>query len=160
MKTIDIFELTKKAGLILENNFIFGFKTFADAESFADEVGGTVNCFTKRNGCGWIKKGIAYSAYSVDDMLHTFGDNYKEVDSIDPELIRADILYLLRDFDNDFSEIKKFIASQEYLQSEIDNALPDEAIITSEGIYYTTVKRENMGYHYDVTSYGIGVALK
>jgi len=144
----------------LGDRAVIGFENFEDAKAFATEVGGIVSHFETKNGWYfWLNKGQAIEPYTNNDYLNDLGDNYSVVDGSDLDDVKEPLKDLVENFDGDFTAIEDFIKMKKELAEEIENAEEDEVVISSHGRYFETVKKTNMGYHEDTSTYAIGVLL-
>lgn len=144
----------------LGNYAVIGFDSFADAEKFADENGCEVHLFKVRDGHQlWSNCGRKYEPLKASEYISDLGDDYSEVDN-STDYIQDRLKELANDFDGDFDTLKKFIADQEEILEEVENAEKDEVVIVNCGKYSETIKAELMSYHEDVTTLSIGVFVE
>lgn len=144
-------------------NGVIGFKTFKEVEAFAKEFNLVEGLFTKRDGHHfWYYRGNKFESLTSTDLVSDLGDDYSilKIDYLKSE-IEDIICYQLESVNvitkEHISDIISYLMDKKNLLEQYANKEPDEDIITCQGAYYETVKKEMLAYHEDVTSYQIGV---
>jgi len=137
---------------------VIGFRTFEDAEKFAEEWGGEVVHFHSRDGWHlWEVKGRAWSPYSADDYLSDLGDDYNiEYDTEDN--IKAKLESLIENYDGDLLDlIGKMGKLMELLNAVYYNYRGLKTVISRNGEYCESIENAMMSYNHDTHKYAIGV---
>lgn len=136
---------------------IIGFKTFSEAEEFAEEHQLKVQKFQIEDGHQfWARAGAAYEPIKITEDL--FGDNYmvfpkEAVKTFYEEEVRP----RLEDFTN-FEDLEEFIKDQREIYDELDYMSDKRVVITHCGRYYDTTDEITMSFYFDRTRTVIGVA--
>lgn len=144
---------------------IIGFDTYQQAEDFANEHGCEVSLFKIRDGHQlWTNLGRKHEPLTDRDYLEDLSDNYWQASKeMCIETFKNILADMLEKFEGDFSDIDTLIAGEKELLEAIENCSDDEIIITGSGFkfgHYDTCKKVMMQYHYDVTTYAVGVFVE
>ena len=133
---------------------ILGFETFAEAEEFAEQYGLTVNLFRRRDGHQfWYNEGPKEGPLTSNDYLRHLGDNYWEA-SLDSEY------EILKEKVNDnapLDEVDDFVQRLMAISNALNECGEDEVVIVSHDTEPTTIDKEIMTFHEDVTTWVVGV---
>lgn len=135
---------------------LVGFKSFEDAENFAQEHGLETWLFHMCEG--WQ---LWYRVHSVNEPMsitcEDYGDNYNLYTEVSLEnYFEDEVKPRLSSFDN-IEDLRKFLDEQEEIMGELENLDDDEAVITHFGKYYETINLHPMEWVYDTHKYIIGV---
>lgn len=106
----------------------------------------------------WENQGWANEPFknSSDD----FGDNYTEFYKMtETEFFENEIHPLIAEIE-DFETLEKLLESKKEVWEEIENMEDDEFVVTHEGYYYETLKKESLSFYHDTHNYKIALVLK
>lgn len=137
---------------------IIGFKTFQQAEEIAEEFGLEITTFEKKDGWDlWYRTGgKIYKAFS--NSSEDYGDNYQEVGKMDEEdFIENEVMFFFDDAKESFDQIESFLKQKKEIWEEVENMEDDEVVITHEGRYSDTIKKESMYFYHDTKHLAIGL---
>ena len=68
----------------------------------------------------------------------------------------SEVKYSLENFDN-LEDLQNFLSKKQELFEEIENMEVDEIVITCQGEYYETIKKESMYFTHDTNHVTIGL---
>lgn len=140
---------------------IIGFETFKQAEEIAEKYNLEISTFEKRDGWNlWYRTGAnMYKAFT--NSCEDYGDNYSEVRKMDEEdFIENEVKWFLEDNLKSFEQIESFLSAKKEIWKEVDMMEDDEIVITYEGNYFETIKKESMYFYHDTKHIVIGVQEK
>lgn len=175
MKNAELREIAEKNGLTYiettsgSNGYpsnikgaIIGFETFEEAEKLADEHNLSIEFFKKKDGWQLWERTNNEAHEPMTNSAEDYGDNYGEFEKIsESEFIENEILPTLRDLEQtdycDFEFLEGFISEKKKLFEEIDSMEEDEIVITREGNYHDTIKRNSMYFGHDTKHTIIGL---
>lgn len=130
-----------------------GFNNIDEAIKFAEEVGGNVVLFKKRDGWHfWNNGGSKLEELTASDYVDDLGDNYHIASVADTKDTIRELLQTLEG-----EELIDALKKQIEILEELEKAEYDETVICGYGSYYETCKDKMMSYHEDVWTYEIGV---
>jgi hypothetical protein len=137
---------------------IIGFEEFKQAEYWAEKLGLSIETFSKKDGWDlWHREGSgAYKAFenSSDD----FGDNYQEIPKMtEEEFIESEVKFFFEDDKESFDEIESFLKQKKEIWEEVEKMDDNEIVITNEGRYSETIKKESMYFYNDTKHIAIGL---
>ncbi len=161
----DILEIARERGLIkihvihnknyqrdMEDYGVIGFDTFEDVKKFATENNCDVVEFEIREGKrSWSNKGAMHQSFLPADYLNKLGDDYSIVD--------ADYKQVC-DLDGNYDRLETFIFHTNKIKDALDQAGENECVITYQGQYFKTVKKQMIEYSHDTHEYTIGILVK
>lgn len=136
---------------------IIGFKTFQQAEEIAEEFGLEITTFEKQDGWNlWCRtNGRPQRAFS--NSSEDYGDNYQEVGKMDEEdFIENEVMFFFDDAKS-FDQIESFLKQKKEIWEEVENMEDDEIVITHDGRYSETIKKESMHFYHDTKHSAIGL---
>ena len=137
---------------------IIGFESFKQAEEIAEKFGLEITTFEKKEGWQlWYRNGgRPYNAFvnSSDD----YGDNYQEMGKMDEEdFIENEVMFFFEDAKESFEQIESFLKQKKEIWEEMEKMDNDEILITNEGRYMETIKKESMYFYHDSKHLAIGL---
>ena len=137
---------------------IIGFESFKQAEEIAEKFGLEIITFEKKDGWQlWHRSGgRPYQAFtnSSDD----YGDNYQEVGKMDEEdFIENEVMFFFEDAKESFDQIESFLKQKKEIWEEVEKMEDNEIVITHEGRYSETIKKESMYFYHDTKHIAIGL---
>jgi len=143
----------------LGDNGVIGFRTFEDAEKFAEDWKGEIVHFHSRDGWHfWEANGRAWSPYSAHDYLSDLGDDYNIEDDTEDN-IKAKLESLIENYDGDLLDlIGKMGKLMELLKAVYYNYTGlNQYVISRNGEYCESIENAMMFYNHDTHKYAIGV---
>ena len=160
---LEIIETTSQANGYPSNlkYAIIGFETFEDAEKLANEHDLEIESFKKRDGWQlWARAGNrVYKPFK--NSAADFGDNYAEFPKMDEdEFLESEVKFLFEDDLESFDKIEAILKCKKEIWEEIEKMDEDELVITFEGNYSETIKKESMYFYHDTRHFVIGLANK
>lgn len=136
---------------------ITGFESWEELKQFAEENELEPTLFHSRDGWHfWESKGIMYTPFqkSAED----YGDNFSEIPKMDEEtFIENEVQFFFEDPKESFQEIEEFLKEKKEVWEEVENMEDDEIVITHEGRYYETIKRQSLYWSHDTHNYCIAL---
>ena len=140
---------------------IIGFYKFEDAEKLAEEHNLTIEMFKKKDGWQLWERTGNKAHEPMKNSSEDYGDNYSQLEKMSEEVfikneVSETLKYLIED-GADFDTIEDFIKDKRKLFNEIDNMEDDEIVITYQGDYYETIKKESMYWAHDTKHITIGL---
>lgn len=140
---------------------IIGFDKFEDAEKLAEEHNLTIEMFKKKDGWQLWERTGNKAHEPMKNSAEDYGDNYSQLEKMSEEVfikneVSETLKYLIED-GADFDTIEDFIKDKRKLFNEIDNMEDDEIVITYQGDYYETIKKESMYWAHDTKHITIGL---
>ena len=136
---------------------LIGFKTFSQAQEIADTYNLSIESFESKDGWHlWTRNNrTMYEPYN--NSAEDYGDNYNDLWKMDEEeFYEAEVEPALENFDN-LTDLKNFIKEKEEIFEEMEKMDDEEIIITHEGRYYETIKKESMNWSHDTKHHIIGL---
>ena len=135
---------------------VTGFSTFAEAEDFAKDNGGSVCLFHRREGWHyWENKGVAYEPMHIG--YQDYGDDYNV--GWEPEEEFPLLQEMLAEAES-IEDMKREIAEYEKILDVYNTIdVEEEAIVTYRNEYYETIPRQCMAWAHDTHLYEIGVDM-
>ena len=143
---------------------IIGLSSFKEAQKLADENNLSIELFTKKDGQDlWYRTGnLAHEP--MKNSSEDFGDNYSKLEKMsESEFLENEVSERLKDLidaGENFESLKEYIKEQEKLFNEIESMEDDEIVITCQGEYYETIKKESMYFSHDTRHITIGLINK
>ena len=140
---------------------LIGFESFAQAEELAKEYNLEISTFKKKDGWSlWYRtESTAYKPFM--NSSSDYGDNYSEFSKIDEEdFIENEVKFF---FENDlvsFDQIESFLKQKKEIWEQIELMEDDEIVITNDGRYFETIKKESMYFYHDTNHNVIGIQEK
>lgn len=141
---------------------IIGFDTFEQAEEIAEKTKLSIELFAKRDGWElWHRTGNAvYEA--MRNSSEDYGGNYSHIEKMtEQEFITSEILQMLEGLEKTdnctFDFLENLICEKKKLFEEVENMEEDEIVITCQGDYYETIKKESMYWSHDTKHFAIGL---
>lgn len=137
---------------------IIGFENWQQVEEIAQKYNLDIISFHRKDGWNW---------YEREDFVHepfkistsSYGDDYFSFTLEDAEdFYENEVKFALEDFDN-IESLQKFINEKKELLDKIEALDEDEMVITCEGRYYETIKKEMIEWDFDTHHYVIGVII-
>lgn len=157
---LEIVETTSQANGYPSNlqNAIIGLEDFAQAEELSQKYGLKITSLKKKDGWNlWARRGgISYEPFknSADD----FGDNYAEFPKMDEdEFLESEVKFLFEDDLESFDKIEAILKCKKEIWEEIEKMEDDELVITFEGYYSETIKKESMYFYHNTNHYAIAL---
>ncbi len=135
-----------------------GFDTFEEAQEYAQENGGSVYSFMRRDGWQlWVREGSVYEPYQITEA--DFDDNtellrYEEID--EDNFVDLYIKQRIEGLD-EVNAISEAVKSAEALWKAYNELDEDEACVVVCGEYDHTIKTTSMSFSYDTKNWIIGV---
>ena len=140
---------------------IIGFEYFQDAEKLAEKYGLSIEFFLKKDGWQLWERTNNQAHEPMKNSSEDYGDNYSEhFKMTESEFIKNEVAETLKsiiDDGADFDTIDEFISDRRKLYEEIEKMEEDEIIITCQGEYYDTIKRQSMYFAHDTKHITIGL---
>lgn len=136
---------------------LVGFETFEQAQEIADTYNLSIESFESKDGWRlWTRNNrTMYEPYN--NSAEDYGDNYNDLWKMDEEeFYEAEVEPILENFDN-LTDLKNFIKEKEEIFEEMEKMSDEEIIITHEGRYYETIKKQSMSWSHDTRHYIIGL---
>ena len=137
---------------------IIGFNNFKQAEEIAEKFGLEITTFEKKDDWQlWFRNGgRPYNAFK--NSSEDFGDNYQEIGKMDEEdFIENEVMFFFEDSKESFDQIESFLKQKKEIWEEVEKMDDDEIVITHEGIYSETIKKESMYFYHDTKHIAIGL---
>lgn len=136
---------------------IIGFDTFEQAKELADKHNLSIEMFNKKDGWQlWYRTGNRMGE-AMRNSSEDYGDNYSELGKMgDKEFYEREVKDMLENFDN-LADLQNCLSEMEEIASEIEMMDDDEIVITLNGRYYETIKRESMSWYHDTKHIAIGL---
>ena len=137
---------------------IIGFESFKQAEEIAEKFGLEITTFEKKDGWQlWHRSGgRPYNAFTNSSA--DFGDNYQEIGKIDEvDFIENEVMFFFEDTKESFEQIESFLKQKKEIWEEVEKMDDDEIVITHEGRYSETIKKESMYFYHDTKHIAIGL---
>lgn len=140
---------------------IIDFENFEDAEELAEKHGLSIEFFTKRDGWKLWERTNNQAHEPMKNSSEDYGDNYSQFEKMsEEEFIKNEVVetitYLIEN-GADFDTIENFIKDKRKLFNEIEAMEDDEIVITCQGDYYETIKKESMYFTHDTNHVTIGL---
>ena len=86
-----------------------------------------------------------------------YGDNYSQLEKMNEKVFyESEVKDSLENFDN-LEDLQNFLSKKQELFEEIENMEVDEIVITCQGEYYETIKKESMYFTHDTNHVTIGL---
>ena len=131
---------------------------YSIAEEIAEEFGLEITTFEKKDGWQlWHRSGgRPYNAFTNSSA--DFGDNYQEIGKIDEaDFIENEVMFFFEDTKESFEQIESFLKQKKEIWEEVEKMDDDEIVITHEGRYSETIKKESMCFYHDTKHIAIGL---
>ena len=160
---LELIETTDKSNGYPSNlkGAIIGFENFKQAEEIAEKYNLEISCFEKKDGWHFYYRTGANMYQAFTNSSSDYGDNYSEIPKIDEEdFIENEVRWFLEDNLKSFEQIESFLSAKKEIWKEVDKMEEDEIVITYEGNYYETIKKESMYFYHDTKHFVIGVQEK
>ena len=140
---------------------IIDFENFEDAENLAEKHNLSVEYFQKKDGWQLWERTGSQAHEPMSNSSDDYGDNYSQLEKMsEEEFIKNEIAetlkYLIED-GADFDTIENFLAEKRKLFNEIEAMEDDEIVITCQGDYYETIKKQSMYWAHDTRHITIGL---
>jgi len=136
---------------------IIGFEYFQDAEELAEKHGLTIEFFTKKDGWDLWERTNNQAHEPLKNSSEDYGDNYSQMEKMNEKVFyESEVKYSLENFDN-LEDLQNFLSKKQELFEEIENMEVDEIVITCQGEYYETIKKESMYFTHDTNHVTIGL---
>lgn len=140
---------------------IIGFDNFEDAEKLAEEHNLTIEFFKKKDGWQLWERTNNTAHEPMKNSSDDYGDNYSQLEKMSEEEFitneAAETISALIKDGADFDTIENFIKDKRKLFNEIETMEDDEIVITCQGDYYETIKKESMYWAHDTKHITIGL---
>lgn len=162
---LEIIETTDKSNGYPSNlkSAIIGFDNFKQAEEIAEKYNLKITSFHKRNGWSiWYRTNSSIGT-PFTNSYEDYGDNYSEIHEMDEEeFIENEVKFFFDSSNNikSFSQIEAFLSAKKEIWKHVDLMEADEIVITYEGNYFDTIKKESMYFYHDTKHFVIGVQEK
>lgn len=137
---------------------IIGFESFKQAEEIAEKYALEISTFEKKDGWQlWYRSGgRPFEAFK--NSSEDFGDNYSEIAKMDEaDFIESEVKFFFEDDRESFEEIEAFLKTKKEIWEEVEKMDDDEIVITFEGRYSETIKKESMFFYHNTKSIAIGL---
>lgn len=158
---LELIETTDKYNGYPSNlkNAIIGFNNFKQAEEIAEKYNLEITSFNKKDGWELWYRTNSYISTPFTNSSDDYGDNYSEVRKMDEEeFIDREVLHFFSgNVIESFDEIESFLSAKKEIWKHVDLMETDEIVITYEGNYYDTIKKESMYFYHDTKHFVIGV---
>jgi len=136
---------------------IIGFDNFKDAEELAEKHGLSIEFFTKKDGWYLWKRTNNQAHEPMKNSSDDYGDNYHQFEKMSEKVFyESEIKDSLENFDN-LEDLQNFLSKKQELFEEIEKMEVDEIVITCQGEYYETIKKESMYFTHDTNHVTIGL---
>ena len=140
---------------------IIGFEYFQDAEELAEKHGLSIEFFLKKDGWQLWERTNNQAHEPMKNSSDDYGDNYSQLEKMsESEFITnevAETITALIEDGADFDTIENFIKDKRKLFNEIEIMEDDEIVITYQGSYYETIKKQSMYFSHDTKHITIGL---
>lgn len=144
----------------LGNIGVIAFDSFEDAQAFALKYNGEVCEFHKRDGWQFYEyRGGVFEAYSVDDYLRLYGENYMIAD-VDAQQIKERLTELANGFTGSFNDLEEYISNTKEIQEAISYCKSSKTVIVNCGRLYDEIDNSTMKIYHDTHYYVIGVIFR
>jgi hypothetical protein len=140
---------------------LIGFDSFTQAEELAAKFDLEIASFYKKDGWNlWYRDGgRLYEAFK--NSSEDYGDNYNEFHKgTEENFIEHELKPFFDNEELTFDSIEAILKTKKEIWEEIDKMDDDEIVITNEGRYYETIKKESMYFYHDTKHYVIGLQNK
>jgi len=136
---------------------IIGFDNFKDAEELAEKHGLSIEFFTKRDGWELWERTNNQAHEPMKNSSDDYGDNYSQLEKMNEKVFyESEVKDSLENFDN-LEDLQNFLSKKQELFEEIENMEDDEIVITCQGDYYETIKKQSMYWAHDTRHITIGL---
>ena len=136
---------------------IIGFDNFKDAEELAEKHGLSIEFFTKKDGWYLWKRTNNQAHEPMKNSSDDYGDNYNQLEKMNEKVFfESEVKDSIENFDN-LEDLQNFLSKKQELFEEIENMEVDEIVITCQGEYYETIKKESMYFTHDTNHVTIGL---
>lgn len=140
---------------------IIGFDSFTEAEKLADEYNLTIEIFKRKDGWQLWERTNSQAYEPMRNSSEDYGDNYSWYGKMsEKEFIETEVSETLKHLTEDgadFDTLENFIKDSKKLYNEIETMEDDEIVITCQGDYYETIKKESMYWTHDTKHITIGL---
>ncbi|MGL5713279.1 MAG: hypothetical protein ACRCX2_09690 [Paraclostridium sp.] len=161
---LEIIETTDRSNGYPSNlkGAIIGFESFKQAEEIAEKYNLEITSFHKKDGWNFYYRTGANMYKAFTNSCEDYGDNYSEVEKMGEEdFIDREVLHFFSgNVIESFEQIESFLSSKKEIWEEVNKMEDDEIVITHEGNYYETIKKESMYFYHDTKYIVIGVQEK
>ncbi len=136
---------------------ITGFNSWLELKQFAEEHDLEITQFHSKDGWHfWESKRRMYEP--IKNSAEDYGDNYSEIPKIDEEdFIKNEVQWFFEDPKESFEQIEEILKQKKEIWEEVEQMEDDEIVITHEGRYYETIKKESLYWSHDTHNYCIGL---
>jgi len=136
---------------------IIDFENFEDAENLAEKHNLSVEYFQKKDGWQLWERTGNQAHEPMKNSSDDYGDNYSQLEKMNEKVFyESEVKDSLENFDN-LEDLQNFLSKKQELFEEIENMEVDEIVITCQGEYYETIKKESMYFTHDTNHVTIGL---
>lgn len=136
---------------------IIGFEYFQDAEELAEKHGLIIEFFTKKDGWELWERTNNQAHEPMKNSSDDYGDNYSQLEKMNEKVFyESEIKHSIENFDN-LEDLQNFLSKKQELFEEIEKMEVDEVVITYQGDFYETIKKESMYFTHDTNHVTIGL---
>lgn len=136
---------------------IIGFEYFQDAEELAEKHGLNIEFFTKKDGWDLWERTNNQAHEPMKNSSDDYGDNYHQFEKMSEKVFyESEIKHSIENFDN-LEDLQNFLSKKQELFEEIEKMEVDEIVITYQGDFYETIKKESMYFTHDTNHVTIGL---
>lgn len=144
---------------------IIGFDSFEQAQQIAEKENLSIEFFKKKDGWQlWYRtNNIAHEP--MTNKAEDYGDDYAEIGKVnESDFVENEVLPYLEDLDRtddcNFDFLQTLIAEKKKVFEEIQQMEADEIVITRQGQYYDTIKKQSMYWSHDTNHIAIGLICR
>lgn len=136
---------------------IIDFEYYQDAEELAEKHGLSIEFFTKKDGWDLWERTNNQAHEPMKNSSDDYGDNYHQFEKMSEKVFyESEIKHSIENFDN-LEDLQNFLSKKQELFEEIEKMEVDEIVITYQGDFYETIKKESMYFTHDTNHVTIGL---
>ena len=137
---------------------VVGFKNYGEAKELADVFDLNIESFHRRDGWGlWHREGSQSTPFEISSV--DYGDDYSLIPKMDEDEFIENQVQPILEQGEDFESIEAIIKTKKEVWDEVAILNDNEAVITFQGNYHTTIQIKTMDFSEDTHNYVIGVSL-
>ena len=136
---------------------IIGFENFKDAENLAEKHNLSVEFFKKKDGWQLWERTGNQAHEPMKNSSDDYGDNYSQLEKMNEKVFyESEVKDSIENFDN-LEDLQNFLSKKQELFEEVEKMEVDEIVITYQGDYYETIKKQSMYWAHDTKHITIGL---
>lgn len=137
---------------------IIGFDSFEQAKQLAELHNLSIEIFTKKDGWQLYCRTNNTMYEPLTNSADDYGDDYSEFNpTSELHYISECSQFIGENIFQSFDDLQDYIATSKKLYELFENKNEDEIIITCQGNYYDTIKRNSMSFYHDTKTTVIGL---